>query len=244
LKISAFSLNLGCADNKFKSTSGGSRPTSENNAEQGTRPPSDVEKEDAEGNDPVTDFDGDGKGVPSPTESQNQESEPDAQESLEIEIVKAAAEIAGIDTVAAAACHGTKADDLAYSNEVQGCLAEGGVYNFTAAACAAIPSADFDCETGTLLRSIEDFGIDVATIAAFESAGAILVGCAQAADHKTIVGQWWRPTSSEEASCLRTLTPKSVTTGCYKNYDGPRPEEPTSPEGKKAFVLNCLDDQD
>ncbi len=127
---------------------------------------------------------------------------------------------------------------LKYPTLIQSCIDDGKIYNFDTESCTDMDKASFACDFENIIAEIKKLGLNPKGMEDGQAQNALMVGCGQANNGNTIVGQWWANPTTEN-DCTFETGKTSITTGCYQITSGNDPK-PVTQEEIAAKVLECI----
>lgn len=115
------------------------------------------------------------------------------------------------------------------------------MWNFDAKQCTQMRKAEFDCSFDGFFAQLEKLRITPTEKLEKGRAGdprpAMIVGCGESENKKTVLIQWFIPPEGTAVDCNLDVNEGLITTGCYGENSG---QSTTDEEEKKRIVLNCM----
>lgn len=132
---------------------------------------------------------------------------------------------------------------LKYPEQIQGCIDEGKLYHFDTETCTSTRKSSWQCSFDQFINEMERLRFDgnVPFVESAQGENAVLIGCGESSDGRTIVAQWWYPPEGGDECEFKAGVTKIVS-ACYRQFVGEAPPSPTTDDEKREFVLSCMTD--
>lgn len=130
---------------------------------------------------------------------------------------------------------------LSDTSPIRKCMDSQKLYNFEKWDGTCVDLAPIEkCDFKSFNSLVEARGMSAASVMA-EYPNAVMVGCGQKRDGKTLLGQWWIPDGAIDQEKCEMNVDYTILTACFEvdDFGRARPEPKTEAE-KQAAVLACM----
>lgn len=131
--------------------------------------------------------------------------------------------------------------NLNFPAEIQSCVDQNKIFDFSTNACIDVSEANFECNFDGMSASVANIGVPNTSIKKAQEDGALLISCSEKNAGKTVIAQWYYPGSQNNCN-FEDVEATRIVTACYKLYlEGEAPPTDT-PEERNAAVQACLNE--